>query len=169
MKTTKFTRILAATALVGGAAVATGAAVAASGEGHQTRVMKMFERLDANGDGAVEKSEVRAAAANRFAAADANGDGRLTRDELVASGHRKAEKRADKMLKRLDADGDGAISAAELEGHGGKHEKRAEKMFDRLDADGDGRITKAEAEDAAANWRGKHGRKHRGEVKPETE
>ena len=43
----------------------------------------------------------------------------------------------ERLLQKMDTDGDGALSAAE-------GEAAAEKMFDRLDANGDGVLTKEE-------------------------
>ena len=43
----------------------------------------------------------------------------------------------ERLLQKLDADGDGALSSAE-------GEAAAEKMFDRRDADGDGALSEAE-------------------------
>jgi Ca2+-binding EF-hand superfamily protein len=43
----------------------------------------------------------------------------------------------ERLLQKLDTDGDGALSASE-------GEAAAEKMFDRRDANGDGKLTRAE-------------------------
>lgn len=101
-----------------------------------------FEELDANSDGQVSQAEFAAHRAERFETADANGDGQLSRDEILARGkardEARAERRADKMLERLDANKDGALTLAELnDGRGGK-------LFDRADSDGNGAVSKAE-------------------------
>lgn len=44
---------------------------------------QMIEQLDANGDGAITRAEVDAAAAARFAEADADGNGFLSAEELA--------------------------------------------------------------------------------------
>jgi len=53
---------------------------------------RMFDRIDANHDGVLDKSEIDAAAAERFRRMDTNGDGVITADERAAQhggeGHR---------------------------------------------------------------------------------
>jgi Ca2+-binding EF-hand superfamily protein len=51
-----------------------------------------LNRLDQNGDGKVERQELQAAAAKRFARLDQNGDGSLTNDEL-GRGHGRGQGR----------------------------------------------------------------------------
>ena len=49
------------------------------------------------------------------------------------------------MIERLDTDGDGAISRAEMEAAGeDRGARRAERMLSRLDTDGDGSISREE-------------------------
>ena len=84
----------------------------------------------------------RASMAARFGEADADGDGKLSRDEVVARmserSRNRIEARADRMIARMDDDGDGMLSMGEMQsGMGGR-------MFDRLDADGDGAISRGE-------------------------
>lgn len=129
-------------------------------KGHREgRINAMFERLDLNKDGAVDAAEIVAARQIRFEASDANGDGKLTSEELQAAHQKRAaeqaERHSSRMIKRLDEDGDGAITKAEFDA---KADRRGARMLKRLDADGDGKITKAEAE-AAKSKRG-HRRDH---------
>jgi EF hand domain-containing protein len=81
---------------------------------------RRFDRLDKNGDGVVERSEVQAAAddiARRirarmeksFERADQDDDGRLTKAE--------AESAATKRFARLDRDADGKLKAEDLRWH----------------------------------------------------
>ncbi|MDG1169077.1 MAG: EF-hand domain-containing protein [Sulfitobacter sp.] len=98
----------------------------------------MFAQIDADGDGAVTAQELSAHAAARFAAADADKDGFLTAQEMLMI---RGGKRAEKMLERFDTDGNGQLSAAELDAavqeRGGK---RAKRMMERLDANNDGKL-----------------------------
>ena len=59
--------------------------------------------------------------------------------------------RGARMFERLDDDGDGAISRAEIdamqEKRRAKRAERAAARFDEADANGDGRVTRAEFED----------------------
>jgi len=107
------------------------------------RMGRLFQRLDANGDGAIERSEVEVVRERLFARFDADGDGFLTREEIESASSRR-RRRAPMgdpaaRAERLDADGDGAVSEAEF--------VRGEApVFERADADGDGRLTRTEAE-----------------------
>jgi hypothetical protein len=77
-----------------------------------------FETLDANSDGSLSVAEFKAMAAQRFAGADTNGDGVLSLEELVAAATARAAERAATMITRMiefrDTDGDGALSQVEM-------------------------------------------------------
>lgn len=146
---------------IGGAAIA----VAAGGDRHgdheahhQARLDRLFDTFDLNADGQINEAEITAGHETRFKASDANGDGKLSEAEIRASIAKRAEARADRMVKRMmeraDGDKDGSISLAEFQD---TPRHKGGKMMKRLDTDGDGVITRAEAE-AAKGWR--HGRKH---------
>jgi hypothetical protein len=77
---------------------------------------RQFARLDANGDGVVERAEEEAAVekiisrirtrmARQFTTLDADGDGKVTKAEAEAAAARR--------FVRLDANGDGTVSASE--------------------------------------------------------
>ena len=70
-----------------------------------------FEQMDANKDGKVTAEELTAQAAARFAVADTNGDGSLSLEEMKAGAQAMHSER---LLKRFDANNDGALSAEEL-------------------------------------------------------
>lgn len=137
--------IMLTAALLAGGAVG---AMAAEGSmpGGERRA-EAFRSLDADGDGRVTRAEMAARGMERFAEADTDSDGRLTAEELAAfaaarSGERQAERTA-RMIRRLDADGDGALSAGEWADRPGPA-----RMFDRLDADADGGISAEEFAEA---------------------
>ena len=102
-----------------------------------------FSKLDANGDGQITQAEVKAFDATQFAEADTDGDGSLTLEELTARAKadraKKMGKRAKRMLKRLDSDGNGSIELAEME-----QMKLGQRMFDRMDENEDGVISQEE-------------------------
>lgn len=128
------------------------AALASVALAHGPRHMggHFFEKVDANKDGKVTLAEAKAEAQARFASMDANKDGRLTKQELEAhhaakrAEHAKKDDhggkhkgRGAKFFAKVDANGDGAIDAAESVA-------KAEKMFARMDDNSDGVVTKDE-------------------------
>jgi Ca2+-binding EF-hand superfamily protein len=110
-------------------------------------------RLDANKDGAVDKTEAAAhpRLAQNFDAIDANKDGKLSSDELRAA--REQHKGPDMEGKggkgegfaKADVNKDGFIDKAEA-----ANLPRLAKHFDQLDADKDGRVSQAEMQAAHA-------------------
>ena len=105
---------------------------------------RMFDRADTDKNGTLSEAEVLAASEKVFARRDANKDGALdTADARAMKGkghHGKGgEDRAERMLKRLDTDGDGKISQAEMLA-------QATKTFDRFDTDKNGEVSKAEVD-----------------------
>jgi Ca2+-binding EF-hand superfamily protein len=74
-----------------------------------------FRRLDRNGDGKVALTEVPTMAKARFRRFDANQDGSFTAAELAKVLLAQATARCQTVLARLDHDGDGTLSAADVE------------------------------------------------------
>jgi Ca2+-binding EF-hand superfamily protein len=119
----------------------------------------LFDRLDKNSDGIVDKSELGEAderiVKRLLRTSDKDGDGELTRDELSdgtttrvePKGRLEAQPQArpgqrmalspQEIIKRVDRDGDGAVSRSEAP-------ERMKQNFDRIDADGDGKVTASE-------------------------
>ncbi|MDO9607299.1 MAG: EF-hand domain-containing protein [Brevundimonas sp.] len=72
----------------------------------KARMVEMFDRVDANHDGAINASELAASPAGRMLSrADMDGNGLITKAEMEAG--------ADAMFKVMDKNGDGVITADE--------------------------------------------------------
>lgn len=86
----------------------------------------VFSEIDANGDGKVERAELRTRKMDVFFLRDKDQDTHLSRQEFDAL--------SDAVFAALDGDGDGRISGFEF--------NQAElTKFESIDADGDGAIT----------------------------
>lgn len=118
----------------------------------------LFGRLDKNGDGRIERAEIRAAGqheAGRPAPLpgirnlDRDGDGAVSFEELQAGPmlRRLDPERQKRLFARLDSDGDGTITAHDKPGRhappdGGLTERpNARGLVTQLDQDGDARIS----------------------------
>ena len=116
---------------------------------------ELFQRLDADGDGAVLRNEVEENQLGLFErllrTSDVNGDGRLNRDEFVVGttnppvtttaagagasfGNRPGP--AD-IFRRFDNDADGILMLEEVP-------ERMKNRFHQVDADGNGEVTEGE-------------------------
>lgn len=135
------------------------------------RAAHMLEKLDADRNGSLSQSEVgdHGFLAAKFADIDADKNGQLGKDELAAfkGHHGKGEgrghggwhkkdpaERAAHALEKFDADKDGSLSPAEVEGR-----KFADK-FGEIDTDKNGKLSKDELTTFKAAHPGKHGGKH---------
>jgi Ca2+-binding EF-hand superfamily protein len=96
---------------------------------------KYFDKLDANHDGVVTLDEYVAAAQAEFKVLDTAGNGQVTAAEIAASPkvQHRANHLAERMVRRLDTNGDGVVSQEE-------YLADAQKQFARMDKNGDGFI-----------------------------
>jgi len=140
----------------------------------QAKAAEMFARLDVDGDGKLDAADRMAAMSKRFDAMDANHDGVLSRQEFLDAHqkmmgrmagmqpgheggmmhHSGGMGRGMRMLGRMDANGDHAISRDEFIAG-------ALKRFDAADADHDGKLTPDERR-AAMRLGMKHHMQHMG-------
>ncbi len=109
----------------------------------------VFERADQIGDALVSLDELRATRAKLFGRIDRNGDGVFDENDKTLFRRAEMEKRRAEIKRLFDADGDGAVSAAEfLDG--------PTPLFTQADTNGDDFLDQAEiaaARDAAAAQR----------------
>ncbi|MHA7877144.1 EF-hand domain-containing protein [Roseivivax sp.] len=110
-----------------------------------------FETLDTDGNGSLSQAELSARAEARFAEADTDGDGLLTAEEMQAAREARRAARESRMIERLDSNGDGALSFAEL-----TDRRDPARLFERLDTDGDGALSPEEFAEAKTHM-GRHG------------
>ena len=91
---------------------------AGGGGGKMGKERPAFETIDTDGDGTITMAEIKALSAARFAQVDTNADGNLDREELLAAAADKArgnaEKHIDRMIAWQDENGDGVLSAEEM-------------------------------------------------------
>ena len=76
------------------------------------RGLKMFEKLDADGNGSVSKDEFMKAQEEHFAEMDANGDGAFTKDEAEAM-HEKFKAKREAWKAEHEADDKAVETPAE--------------------------------------------------------
>ncbi|MCB1382621.1 MAG: EF-hand domain-containing protein [Notoacmeibacter sp.] len=108
------------------------------GPGSEMRMGEMFDKADADKSGDVSFEEFAAAMNSRIGLADADKDGKFTVAEIAdAIVKMRAERAAEMIVKRFDTDGDGTLSAEEVE-------KRQKKFFAMLDDNDDGKVEKSE-------------------------
>jgi hypothetical protein len=138
------------------ACLALPAAAQSGPEGQGGMFLGQFDAIDTDGNDSLSPAEIQAHRLARFAESDTNGDGLLSAEELSAAQAarmtERAGERSSRMLRWMDADGDGQLSAAEMSGG------PSPRHLAKIDADNDGAISRAEAE-AAVDRMGE--RRHR--------
>ncbi len=139
---------------------------------HRAAVQARFARMDADKDGRVTKAEMEALKAQRlerrserrsdmFARLDTDKNGQLSEAEFNARErmgrrggrggamhHGRGGRGGEGMMGRMDANGDGVITAAEMD-------QTATAHFQRMDANKDGSITADERRGQRGHHRGR--------------
>lgn len=146
MKTTTKTAIafIALATTLSGAALADGKG--REGKGHER---PNFTELDVDKSGGINFDEFFAMASKRIQDADADGNGAITVEEIVAQmGDRGSERRAKRMIERMDMDEDGSVTLEEMR-------NRTEKQFAMMDRNDDGEIQETEMPKRGKDGKGK--------------
>lgn len=76
---------------------------------------QLFKQIDANGDGSISQEEMDTFRAAKIAAADLNKDGALSLEEFDTLYRELTRTRMVRAFQSLDSDGDGVISAEEMD------------------------------------------------------
>ena len=110
-----------------------------------------FQAMDTDNDGKVTVVEYEVGMQEKFRATDTNGDGQVTAAEMDAARAKAGkpsksaggEMTSKDKIKKMDADGNGMVSADE-------HAAAAKGKFNEADANKDGSLTKGELQAAYA-------------------
>jgi hypothetical protein len=120
---------------------------------------QILKKADTNSDGKLSIDELVKQASVRFDKADSDGDGEISLEEMTESIRRQRdEKRARRMLERMDFNGDGKVTKDEMD-------NRARKRFALMDRNDDGFVEKSELRSGRKGMRsgrkGERRNKHR--------
>lgn len=114
------------------------AAMATAQEPYVPYASKSFDRVDKDKNGEVSADELKSAAERRFLRIDTDKNGEVSAAEIDASLQKIVEQRRNRVLKAMDADGNGSISNAEVG-------QFVDDLIKEADADGNGGVTLDEA------------------------
>lgn len=118
----------------------TGVAVAKDGDKKRGKrgMQQMIEKVDADKSGSISLEEFSNIGTGKMISADADGDGILSADEIHAEMEAERKRRLqERMTRRLDIDGDGTVTVAELK-------DMQAKRFAVLDKNSDGLLSEDE-------------------------
>lgn len=126
--------------LIGGTAYA---AEANQGANSQQQSKVRFERMDKDQSGDLTFEEFASVMKMRFGRIDADQDGKITQSEISAVAQKMQSQQgqqgqmASRFMKRFDVNGDGVVTADEIQ-------QRQKRMFARFDQNKDGKLEMAE-------------------------
>jgi hypothetical protein len=94
---------------------------------------QIMQKVDANDDHAVTQAEIDTFRAATVAEADASGEGDISLDEFKTINFDLTGEQMVDAFQKLDADGDGVVTQAEMDSRFGD-------IVERLDRNGDGKL-----------------------------
>jgi hypothetical protein len=130
------TKILIATALIGGAALATVPAIAGGGP-RGPGGPNLLKQFDTNDDGKLTQDEIDAARHARVTEFDADKNGALSLEEYQALWLDAMHRAMVRAFQANDEDGDGSVTIVEFQA-------RFADIVENLDRNGDGELTRDE-------------------------
>lgn len=123
---------------------------------YKAQMLERFEAADENGDKTLTRAEIYQSHGKRAAEIDTNNDGVIDVEEIDAARKEMRLKRQQRMLNRMDTDGDGVVSTDEFARSG-------TVRMQHMDRDRDGVVTLDEATTHPMQQRGKyHGKRSGG-------
>ncbi|WP_051284564.1 EF-hand domain-containing protein [Nisaea denitrificans] len=119
------------------------------GEAFKAQMLERFKAADENGDESLTRAEIYQSHGKRAAEIDTNDDGVIGVEEIDAARKEMRLKRQQRMLNRMDTDGDGVVSTDEFARSG-------TMRMQHMDHDRDGVVTLDEATTPPMQKRGMH-------------
>ena len=101
---------------------------------------QIMQKADADGDRAVTQAEIDTFRASLVEGADTSGEGDISLDEFEAIYLELTRERMVDAFQRLDADGDGVVTQAEMDNRFGN-------VVERMDRNGDGKLDRDDRRD----------------------
>jgi len=128
------------------------------GDGHGKRggrgmMREILEKVDANGDGAVTQAEIDTFRSGMVTEADASGDGNISLDEFETIYLQMVRNKMVDAFQRLDEDGDGMVTQAEMDAKFGN-------VVERMDRNDDGKLDRADKRGHDRKGHGRDGSRH---------
>jgi Ca2+-binding EF-hand superfamily protein len=142
-------------------------AISSSGYDVTSIWQALFSKIDQNGDGSIDKTEMGSAVSENspsvediFTKLDSNQDGVIGKNEYEEAlsklrSHQppppppssaEMEKDSEDMFSKIDQNGDGSISKDELSSFMAQSNQDVDKIFNEVDTNGDGVISKSESD-----------------------
>lgn len=104
------------------------------GPGGREGFIELFEQVDSDGNGLVTQEEIDIYRSAKVGEADTSGDGALSIEEFDTIYREMTRSRMVDAFQRLDADGDGVVSEAEMD-------RRFGSIVERMDRNADGALS----------------------------